>query len=147
MCQGSKNNCSLIDATFVSKCIHYKAGGHHSRIRNTGSENYQWNNQQFNLRKPIRGVLCRSNTFLLLKRNENYIARRWYGGCTHIPMPAFLSSIAVNNTVLVMIVDYGYIDMWRNSYINGNLSQYKNLAVFCGDKKTYDVISLTTVQS
>ena len=54
-----------------------------------------------------------------------------------------LSQRAVNNTVLMNLVDYGYINMWNNSYIYGNLSSYENLVVVCMDKESYWVIKNT----
>ncbi len=50
---------------------------------------------------------------------------------------------AVNNTVLLMIVDYGYLNVWNNSYINGNLSHYSNLLVLCMDLRLYNVCLVT----
>ena len=54
-------------------------------------------------------------------------------------MISFLSQKACNKTILLMIVDYGYLDMWNNTYIAGNLSHYDNLAVFCMDRESYSV--------
>ena len=54
----------------------------------------------------------------------------------------YLPLRAVNNTVLMNLVDYGYINMWNNSYIYGNLSSYDNLVVVCMDKESYWVMKI-----
>ena len=51
----------------------------------------------------------------------------------------YLAQKAVNGTVLLMMTDYGYMDMFVNSYRVGNLSQYKNLVVLCIDEQSYRV--------
>ena len=52
----------------------------------------------------------------------------------------YLSQRAVNNTVLMNLVDYGYINLWYNSYVYSNLSSYDNLVVVCMDKDTFKVV-------
>ena len=49
----------------------------------------------------------------------------------------YLSQKAVNGTVLLMMTDYGYMNMFVNSYRVGNLSQYQNLVVLCIDEQSY----------
>lgn len=50
-----------------------------------------------------------------------------------------LSQKAVDGTIMLMMVDYGYLDMFINSYRVGELSQYKNLIVFCLEEQSYRV--------
>lgn len=56
-----------------------------------------------------------------------------------LTMKSFLFHKAQNHTVLLMIADYGYLNMWNNAYIAGNLSRYNNLVVFCLDRESYRV--------
>ena len=51
----------------------------------------------------------------------------------------YLAQKAAKGTVLLMMTDYGYMDMFVNSYRVGNLSQYKNLVVLCIDEQSYRV--------
>lgn len=37
-----------------------------------------------------------------------------------------------------MIVDYGYLNMWNNSYLASHLEKYDNLVVFCMDTLSYN---------
>ena len=52
----------------------------------------------------------------------------------------YYSQKAENGTVLLMMTDYGYMNMFLNSYMVGNLSQYKNLVVLCMDEQSYRVL-------
>ena len=61
------------------------------------------------------------------------------------PMFSFLSERAVNNSILLMMVDYGYLNMWNNSYRCGNLSQYSNVVIFCLDSKSFQVGYLLSI--
>ena len=61
------------------------------------------------------------------------------------PMFSFLSERAVNNSILLMMVDYGYLNMWNNSYRCGNLSQYSNVVIFCLDSKSFHVGYLLSI--
>ena len=51
----------------------------------------------------------------------------------------YLAQKAVKGTIFLMMTDYGYMDMFVNSYRVGHLSQYKNLVVLCIDKQSYRV--------
>lgn len=53
-------------------------------------------------------------------------------------MESFLLQRAKNNTLLLMIVDYGYLNMWNNSYLASHLEEYDNLVVFCMDTLSYN---------
>lgn len=46
----------------------------------------------------------------------------------------------VNNTIFLMMTDYGYLDHFLNAYYAGNLSDYSNLIVTCLDSLSYQVI-------
>lgn len=61
------------------------------------------------------------------------------------PMFSFLSERAVNNSILLMMVDYGYLNMWNNSYRCGNLSQYSNVVIFCLDSKSFQIGYLLSI--
>ena len=61
------------------------------------------------------------------------------------PMFSFLSERAVNNSILLMMVDYGYLNMWNNSYRCGNLSQYSNVVIFCLDSESFHVGYLLSI--
>ena len=52
----------------------------------------------------------------------------------------YVSQRAVNNTVLLNLLDYGYINLWFNSYVYSNLSSYDNLVVVCMDKGSFNVV-------
>ena len=54
-----------------------------------------------------------------------------------VSLQDYLSQKAVNGTVLLMMTDYGYMNMFVNSYRVGNLSQYQNLGVLCIDEQSY----------
>ena len=54
-----------------------------------------------------------------------------------VSLQDYLSQKAVNGTVLLMMTDYGYMNMFVNSYRVGNLSQYQNLVVLCIDEQSY----------
>ena len=56
-----------------------------------------------------------------------------------VSLKDYLSQKAINRTVLLMMTDYGYMNMFVNSYRVGNLSQYKNLVVLCIDEQSYRV--------
>ena len=51
----------------------------------------------------------------------------------------YVSRRADNGTILLMMVDYGYLNMFVNSYLYANLSQYQNLVVMCIDERSYNV--------
>ena len=46
---------------------------------------------------------------------------------------------SVNNTVFIMITDYGYLKHFFNCYSAGHLDEYRNLIVVCLDTDCYDV--------
>lgn len=50
-----------------------------------------------------------------------------------------LSWRSKNNTVFIMITDYGYLSHFYNCYSAGRLSQYDNLIVACLDVDCYSV--------
>ena len=50
-----------------------------------------------------------------------------------------LSWRSKNNTVFIMITDYGYLSHFYNCYSAGRLSQYDNLIVACLDVDCYNV--------
>lgn len=54
-------------------------------------------------------------------------------------LEGLLKRQAVNNTVFLMITDYGYLDHFINAYYGGSLSQYRNLIVTCLDSLSYHV--------
>ena len=87
----------------------------------------------------MRGRLCDATTRRVLRKNRGYTLAKTEDRCSHVPLYAFLSQHAVNNTLLMMIVDSGYIDLWRNSYYSGHLADYPNLIVFCLDQQSYAV--------
>lgn len=63
----------------------------------------------------------------------------YHKGVREVSLKDYLSQKAVNGTVLLMMTDYGYMNMFVNSYRVGNLSQYKNLVVLCIDEQSYRV--------
>lgn len=62
-------------------------------------------------------------------------------------LKGFLSQRAVDGTILLMMVDAGYLNMFINSYKYSNLSQYKNLVVLCIDPKSFRVFALPLLNS
>lgn len=132
---------TLYDSTFVTKSIHFDAQTHLNRMKNHSNENYKWNDGIIYKKKLIRGSLCDGNPYMIMKWNNRFFFHRRTGPCEHVPLFAFLSNRAINNTILMMIVDYAYLDLWRNAYNAGKLSQYKNLVVFCLDEQSYKVMS------
>ena len=52
-----------------------------------------------------------------------------------------IASKAINNAIILMIVDYGYLPLLENSYTCGHLSDYKNLVILCLDEQSYSVRS------
>ena len=55
-------------------------------------------------------------------------------------LESFLRIRAVNNTIMLMMTDYGYLNHFLNVYYAGNLSQYPNLVVTCIDPQSYTVL-------
>ena len=137
VCRNAKANCTLYDSTFVTKSIHYDAQTHLNRVKSHSDEDYKWTDIVMGKKKLIWGSLCYGNPYMIMKWNNRYLFHRRTCPCVHVPLLPMLTSRAINNTVLMMIVDYGYLDLWRNSYNAGNLSQYKNLVVFCLDEQSY----------
>lgn len=45
----------------------------------------------------------------------------------------------VDNSILLMFTNYGFINQFRNTYIASKLMNYKNLIVVCIDKRAYEV--------
>ena len=140
VCSNADSNCTLYDSTFVTKSIHFDAYTHLNRMKNHSDENFKWNDAVYNRKKLNWGSLCFGKPYTIMKRNNRYLFQIRTGRCVHVPLLAMLSNVAINNTILMMIVDYGYLDLWRNSYNAGNLSQYKNLIVFCLDERAYKVM-------
>ena len=66
----------------------------------------------------------------------------YHKGVREVSLQDYLSQKAVNGTVLLMMTDYGYMNMFVNSYRVGNLSQYQNLVVLCIDEQSYRVSAL-----
>lgn len=141
VCHNAKANCTLYDSTFVTKSIHYDAQTHVNRVKSHSDEDNIWNNIVMDKKKLIWGSLCYGNPYMIMKWNNRYLFHRRTGPCEPVPLFAFLSNRAINNTILMMIVDYGFLDLWRNAYNAGKLSQYKNLVVFCLDEQSYNVMS------
>ena len=137
LCNNADANCSLYDSTFVTKSIHSDPHTHWDRMKNHTDENYKWNDIVMGKKKLICGSLCYRNPYLIMKRDNRYWLRIKYGPCVPVPLLPMLTSLAIDNTILMMIVDYGYLDLWRNSYIAGNLSQHKNLLIVCLDEQSY----------
>ena len=109
-------------------------------MKNHTDENYKWNEGIIYKKKLRWGSLCFGNPYMIKTRDNRYLLHRNNGPCMHVPLFAILSNVAINNTILMMIVDYGYLDLWRNSNTAGNLSQYKNLIVFCLDEQSYKAV-------
>ena len=63
----------------------------------------------------------------------------YHKGVREVSLKDYLSQKAVNGTVLLMMTDYGYMNMFVNSYRVGNLSQHQNLVVLCIDEQSYRV--------
>ena len=66
----------------------------------------------------------------------------YHKGVREVSLKDYLAQKAVNGTVLLMMTDYGYMNMFVNSYRVGNLSQYQNLVVLCIDEQSYRVSAL-----
>lgn len=57
----------------------------------------------------------------------------------------FVKSKAVNNTVFVMIVDFGYLRVFLNSYFTSRLWEYPNLVILCLDQRSFNVLLITSI--
>ena len=79
------------------------------------------------------------NTLSLLQKGELQTVGSIDYRALPLTMKSFLFHKAQNHTVLLMIADYGYLNMWNNAYITGKLSHYRNLVVFCLDRESYRV--------
>lgn len=55
-------------------------------------------------------------------------------------IPQAVNKYKVNNTVLLMLTDWGYMNQFWNSYIVSDLKQYSNLVVACLDTQVYEVM-------
>ena len=65
------------------------------------------------------------------KGNDSYI---------YYTIPQAVNRYKVNNTVLLMLTDWGFFNQFWNSYVVSNLNQYSNLVVACLDTKVYEVM-------
>lgn len=83
-------------------------------------------------------LYCFNTWSVLRKRELRTVASTEYRALP-MTMKSFLFHKAQNHTVLLMITDYGYLNMWNNAYIAGNPSRYNNLVVFCLDTESYRV--------
>ena len=140
LCSNVKANCTLYDSTFATNSIHFDVHTHWYRMKNHSDENYNWNDGVYSRKKLLYGSLCNENPYMIMKWNNHYLLHRRTGPCVPVPMFAMLANHAINSTILMMIVDYGYLDLWRNAYNAGKLSQYKNLVVVCLDEQSYKVM-------
>ena len=59
---------------------------------------------------------------------------------TYLSLASAIKKYHINNTILLMLTDKGYRDVFWNSYITSKLHQYKNLVVACLDRQVYNVI-------
>ena len=139
VCANKLSNCSLLDSSFVTNNIHFEHSTHLQREHRLSKEDTLWNDIQFSRHSIVRGRLCDATTRRVLRKNRGYTLAKTEDRCSHVPLYVFLSQHAVNNTLLLMIVDSGYIDLWRNSYYSGHLAEYPNLIVFCLDQQSYAV--------
>ena len=57
----------------------------------------------------------------------------------------FVKSKAINNTVFVMIVDFGYLRVFLNSYFTSRLWEYPNLVILCLDQRSFNVLFITSI--
>ena len=62
-----------------------------------------------------------------------------------MPFIQFVKSKAVNNTVFVMIVDFGYLRVFLNSYFTSRLWEYPNLVILCLDQRSFNVLLNTSI--
>lgn len=62
-----------------------------------------------------------------------------------MPFIQFVKSKAVNNTVFVMIVDFGYLRVFLNSYFTSRLWEYPNLVILCLDQRSFNVLFITSI--
>ncbi|KAK8819264.1 hypothetical protein WA577_003730 [Blastocystis sp. JDR] len=53
----------------------------------------------------------------------------------------FIRNKTINNTVLVMVVDFGYLKVFLNSYFTSRLWEYPNLVVLCFDKRSFLILN------
>ena len=51
----------------------------------------------------------------------------------------------INNTVFVMIVDFGYLRVFLNSYFTSRLWEYPNLVILCLDQRSFNVLFITSI--
>lgn len=63
-----------------------------------------------------------------------------YRTSVDISFESLLKRHAVNNTIFLMLTDYGYMDNFLNAYYAGNLREYGNLVVACMDPLAYKVL-------
>ena len=88
----------------------------------------------------IVALYCSISLILYKKKSASAIKHNIiYGRMRDMSLQECLSQKAVDGTILLMMVDYGYLDMFINSYRVGELSQYKNLIVFCLEEQSYRV--------
>ena len=57
----------------------------------------------------------------------------------------FVKSKTINNTVFVMIVDFGYLRVFLNSYFTSRLWEYPNLVILCLDQRSFNVLFITSI--
>ena len=57
----------------------------------------------------------------------------------------FVKNKTLNNTVFVMIVDFGYLRVFLNSYFTSRLWEYPNLVILCLDQRSFNVLFITSI--
>ena len=62
-------------------------------------------------------------------------------GYTYYSLSEAIDMYQVNNSILLMLTDLGYLDQFWNTYLYGNFTQYKNLIVACINQEAYEVLS------
>lgn len=107
VCANKLSNCSLLDSSFVTNNIHFEHSTHRKRKHRLSKEDTLWNDIQFSHHPIVRGRLCDATTRRVLRKNRGYTLAKTEDRCSHVPLYVFLSQHAVNNTLLMMIVDSG----------------------------------------
>ena len=95
----------------------------------------------------IKRLLAQTSTVDYVKKQRfrfayedlEYLDRKNY---TYLSLASAIEKYNVNRTILLMLTDYGYLNVFWNSYIASKLDQYPNLLVACLDREVYDVIFL-----
>ena len=87
-----------------------------------------WNNSLYD-----NSLFCSQFSFAVANNMKSS------NGISYMNLAQAIKTYQVNNTIILMLTDQGYINQFLNSYVTNHLQQYPNLIVSCISESTYKV--------